>query len=81
MSDLVLSYIRTYVPLGVGALLSYLAVRYGIGLPEDASAQLAIGATALVTAAYYGVVRLLEKRWPWFGTLLGAAKKPVYEPR
>jgi len=82
MNDLVLSYIRTYVPIGVGAGLSWLAVKYGIGVPEDVSAQLAIGLTAVVVAVYYGLVRALEKRWPWFGKLLGASKKPVYiEPR
>lgn len=78
MSDLLLSYIRTYVPLGVGAGLTYLAVRFGLVLPEDISSEVAIGATALVVAGYYGLVRTLERRWPWFGKLLGSAKKPEY---
>lgn len=80
MSDLVLSYIRTYVPIGVGAGLSWLAVKYGIGVSEDVSAQLAIGLTAVVVAVYYGLVRALEVRWPWFGKLLGKAKTPAYQP-
>jgi hypothetical protein len=78
MSDLVLSYIRTYVPIGIGALLSYIAVRWGIGVPEDVSKEVAVAVTALVVALYYGIVRALEKKWPWFGTLLGAKKEPVY---
>lgn len=78
MSDLVLSYIRTYVPVGVGAGLSWLAVKYAIVVPEDISTELTVALTGLVIAVYYSLVRALEKKWPAFGKLLGAAKKPVY---
>jgi hypothetical protein len=78
MNDYFLSLIRTWVPIGIGAVLSYLAVRWGIGVDEDTQAQLAIALTAVVTAVYYALVRALEKRWPAFGKLLGTAKKPVY---
>lgn len=80
MSDYLLSLIRTAVPAGVGAVLTYLATRWGIGLDEQTSAQVAAAATAVVTAVYYGLVRALEQRWPWFGKLLGSAKKPLYAP-
>lgn len=79
MSDYLLSLIRTAVPAGVGAVLTYLATRWGIGLDEQTSAQVAAAATAVVTAVYYALVRALETRWPWFGKLLGSSKKPAYQ--
>jgi 4-hydroxybenzoate polyprenyltransferase len=81
MNDYFLSLIRTWVPIGIGALLSWLAVNWSVGVDEETSAQLVIGATALVTAVYYALVRALEKRWPWIGQVLlglGAAAKPKY---
>ena len=78
MNDYLLSLVRTWVPIGVGAVLSWLAVRYAVVVPEDISTELTAGLTGLVTALYYALVRALEKRWPAFGKLLGAAKKPVY---
>lgn len=82
MNDLILSYIRTGVPVAIGAGLSWLAVRYGIVVPESLSAEATIFLTGACIAGYYGIVRALEKRWPAFGKLLGTAKKPVYvEPR
>jgi len=78
MNDYVLSLVRTWVPIAVGAALSWLAVRYGIAVPESISNEVTVALTGAVIAAYYGIVRALEKRWPSFGKLLGAAKKPVY---
>lgn len=77
-NDYVLSLVRTWVPIGVGAVLSYIAVRWGIVVPEDISTELAVGLTGVVIALYYGIVRALEKQWPWFGKLLGSSKKPAY---
>lgn len=82
MSDLILSYVRTYVPVAVGSAVAWVAVHWGIVVPEDLEAQAAIVLTGAVVLAYYTLVRALEKRWPAFGKLLGSAKKPVYvEPR
>lgn len=78
MNDYVLSLVRTWVPVGVGAVLSWLAVRFGIVVPEDISTEVTVGLTAVVVAVYYGIVRALEARWPWFGKLLGAKKAPAY---
>jgi hypothetical protein len=78
MNDYVLSLIRTWTPIAVGAVLSWLAVKYGLALPESISNEVTVALTGVVIAAYYGIVRALEKRWPWFGKLLGAAKKPIY---
>jgi len=78
MSDTLVSLIRTYVPVVVGAFVSWLLT---LGIEIDAAAQtgLVTGLTAVVTAAYYTIVRLLEKRWPWFGVLLGTTKQPTYD--
>lgn len=78
MNDYVLSCIRTGVPIVIGAGVSYLARKHGIVVPKTLSAEATIWLTGAVTAAYYGIVRALEKRWPKVGILLGAARKPVY---
>lgn len=81
MNDYVLSLVRTWVPIAVGSVLSYLAVRLGVGVDEDVSNQITVGVTALVVAGYYALVRALEVRWPWFGKLLGAKRAPAYDTR
>lgn len=78
MSNFVVSLIRTYVPIVVGALASYLLT---LGIELDANAQLGLvtALTALLQGLYYVVARSLEK-WvsPKFGLLLGVASKPKY---
>lgn len=71
------SLIRTYVPLGVGVLVTWLA-SFGIQIDSTASAALAAGIGAVVAAAFYALVRALEKRWPKLGGLLGVPKAPEY---
>ena len=78
MSNLIESLIRTYVPLAVGALASYLVVKYGIVVPEDITLAATVALTGAIQAAYYGAVRLLERRWPAAGVLLGKASQPDY---
>ena len=78
MSDYLISMIRTVVPVGVGAVLSWLAVRAGIVVDEQTKAGLLVAFTGLAVAVYYGVVRALELRWPWFGRLLGSKAAPTY---
>lgn len=80
LNDYVLSLIRTFVPVAIGAGLTWAGRRWGIVLPEDLSAQGAMAVTALVIGVYYAVVRALEMRWPIFGKLLGASKPPAYAP-
>jgi len=78
LSDGVVSLIRTYVPLGVGLAVTYLARELGVVLDEDTSAMASSAAVAVVTAVYYAAARALESRWPALGVLLGAAKTPSY---
>lgn len=78
MSDQIVSLIRTWVPVAIGSVLTWL-VGLGVVIPEDAEAGLAVGLTGVTIAVYYAVVRFLEKRWPWFGYLLGRKTPPTYD--
>lgn len=78
MNDLVVSWIRTAVPVAVGAVLAWLASVAGVVVSPNASAGLTAGITAVLAAVYYALVRLAEKRWPWVGVLLGAMRQPTY---
>lgn len=76
--DYLVSLVRTVVPTAVASVLTYAATRWGIVLDENTSANVAIGATGLVLALYYGLVRALETKWPAFGRLLGKKAQPTY---
>lgn len=80
LSDTLISYIRTYVPLAVGAALTWLATKFGIIVDEDTKAQAILVAGGIITAVYYAVARTLEKRFPQLGFLLGSRKTPTYLP-
>lgn len=77
MNDFITSLIRTYVPIAVGAVASYLVTA---GIDIDANAQLGLVTflTAVLQGVYYLLARLLEQKFPQFGFLLGSAKKPEY---
>lgn len=78
MNSLVTSYIRTYVPIGVGMIVAYL-VTLGIQLDNDTQAALVVFLTGALQALYYAVARTLEKKWPQLGSfLLGSSKQPTY---
>lgn len=78
MSDQITSYIRTAVPLVVGALVAWLAVK-GINVPVEFIAPTTALITALAGALYYVIVRKLEAKYPKVGVLLGVAKQPEYK--
>lgn len=82
MNDQVASLIRTWVPIAVGALISWLA-SLGLNVGEQANTGLTIFLTGLLTAVYYLLARLLERRWPVIGRiLLGSSRQPEYtEPQ
>lgn len=77
MNNFYTSLVRTYVPLVVGAVASYL-VSKGIDLDAEAQLGLITFLTAVLQGAYYLFVRLLEKKFPQAGILLGVASKPKY---
>lgn len=77
MGDTVLSLIRTYVPIIVGSFVSWL-VTLGVELDAVAEQGLIVGLTGVLIGAYYTIARVLEKKWPVFGLLLGSRKQPEY---
>lgn len=77
MNDLITSLIRTYVPIAVGAAITWLATK-GLEVDENTKVQLVAGLTGLVSAAYYGLARFLEQKWSVAGLLLGSRKTPKY---
>lgn len=81
MNDFIISLIRTWVPVGIGAFITWLATNYDIVVPADASSSLVVGVAALVIAVYYALARAVEKAFPALGRLLvglGAGKAPQY---
>lgn len=78
MNDFIIGLVRTYVPITVGAVLSWLAVEFGVVVPDDLKSQATVFLTGLVIAVYYTAVRLLAQQWPSFERLLGVATQPTY---
>lgn len=75
VSDLVVSYIRTLVPVAVGVGLSWLAKTLGVIVPAEEAVPYVVAACI---SAYYVLVRFLESRYPALGWLLGAPRTPEY---
>lgn len=76
IGDVLVSMVRTTVAIVVGAFVSW-AVRHGASI-DAASATAYV--TPIAIATYYGIVRVLEARFPVLGWLLGIAKAPTYNP-
>lgn len=77
MSDFVTSLIRTYVPIAVGAVIAWLTAKGLTINPNDVVGVVGF-LTAIIQGLYYLVVRLLERKFPQFGWLLGQAKSVNY---
>lgn len=75
MSDRITAWIRTVVPVGVGAAATWGAKRLGVQLD---SAGLTASAVTAATGVYYFAVSSLERKWPAFGVLLGSKGAPTY---
>ena len=76
-SDYVKSLTRTFVPVVVAAIVTGLA-HAGIPLPASSRTLLASVIGGAVGASWYGLVRLLERRYPKLGWLLGSPGAPSY---
>lgn len=76
------STIRTVVPIGVGGVLAWIATHWNIVVPAHASSTFVVVATGVVTAGYYIVARVIERKFPRVGRVLLALgfvrAKPVY---
>ena len=76
--DYLVSQIRPYVPSGVGAFISWIALR-GVEVTSDQKLLLVTGSTALATGLYYTGASAVQKKWPTAGRfLLGSKKAPSY---
>lgn len=75
MSTGIISWIRTVVPVLVGSLVAWL-VTLGVHLDKGTENALVVALTGLFTAGYYTLARLLEKKFPQAGVLLGVAQTP-----
>ncbi len=80
MSDFLISLIRTWVPIVIGAVVAWLATK-GVDLDPETQTGLIVGFTGVVIAVYYAIVRVLEDRFPWFGFLLGSKQTPAYSAK
>lgn len=78
LNDSIVAYIRTYVPLGVGAAIAWAITNFGLIVPAETSDTLVIGITGLVVAIYYAAATALAKVHPIFGWLLGNPATPTY---
>ena len=76
MNDLIVSLIRTYVPLGVGWALSTLATIGIVGVDSEAAIA---AVTVITTGAYYALARYVERQVPGAGWLLGHTNAPSYD--
>jgi hypothetical protein len=79
LANLGLSLIRTYVPIGVGAVLTWLTARW-FGVDPATQEALIYGLSGLGGAAWYGLLRLVEPHLPKWARLLvfWSAKMPTY---
>lgn len=77
MNNFVTSLIRTWSPVVVGVIVTYFA-RKGFTFDDQFSTNLLLAIQGLLSGLYYLVVRLLEKKFPQVGVLLGVAAKPKY---
>jgi len=77
MSDLFISLIRTWVPIGVGSVLAWLSTK-GVEVSEETKLAAVAALTGVLGSIYYAIARVLESRWPVFGLLLGKRKTPTY---
>lgn len=74
---LITSLIRTAVPYIAGVIFAWL-VSINFSIPGVSEPVLEGVLTFLFGTVYYFGVRLLEKKWPALGWLLGVPVAPVY---
>jgi len=77
LNNQLIGLIRTWVPIAVGGVFSWLATQ-GLALDGKTQAGAIVALTGLIQAVYYTLVRLLEAQWPAAGWLLGKASAPKY---
>lgn len=77
MSNFIIAVVRSLVPIIVGWLVGLLAA-INVHVAPDIESGLIVSVSTLAASLYYVGVAWLERKYPWFGWLLGVARKPVY---
>lgn len=80
LSNTVIALVRTWTPIVVGTLLTWLATYLHVVVDPTSQAGLVALAVAVLSAAYYTGVKFLEKKLPWTGWLLGVPATASYTP-
>lgn len=76
MNDLAVSLIRTYVPILVGTGIALLG---SLGVTGVDSVEAASVVTSLTIGVYYAIARVIERKAPKAGVLLGHKSAPSYD--
>lgn len=76
IKDLIPSLIRTWMPIVVGFIVSFLTM-LGVNVTDDQKATLMVLLASIVSAVYYTVVRFLESKFPQLSWLLGYPTQPA----
>lgn len=79
MNDQLIAYIRTFTPIVVGFVLTWLAETLGIVIDAESSSELVATVQAALTAGYYALVSAFARKFVWLGWLLGYPTKPTYQ--
>lgn len=67
----VLQAIGKFVPIGVGLLLTWLASSLNIVIDPSSQAGLVALCVAVLTAAWYLLVKVIVRYFPWTAVLIG----------
>ena len=79
VGNVIVANIRTFVPIAVGAALTWVASKLGIVVDDNTKMTAAALAVLIVTSVWYGVVHWVEQKWPSVGWLFGKAALPYYK--
>lgn len=74
LSNAVISWIRTIVPVVVGVVVAWVQP---FGIEVDTTEAVTV-LTAVATAVYYTLARMIESKFPKWGFLLGVPREPIY---
>jgi len=78
MSDYVKGHVRTFTPIIVGYIATWLAANLDIIISDTTSLSISLAFGSALIAGYYAAIRGLGRKWPFFERLLGAQTQPTY---
>jgi hypothetical protein len=78
INDYVIARIRTFVPIAVGAVVAWLATKWGVVIDAETSAAGVSFIAGLAGAVWYQLGSWLATKFSWAGWLLGYPAAPGY---